>query len=359
MESMKLPYSSYSLKTLALVVGMNCCAFAQEKLNHIQVIGTHNSYKVAIDAPVMDTLKKFNPKWAETLEYSHGSLEEQLGQGLGNLEIDIAVDRKGGKFASPHFYELYKGQVSPYNAEGEMNAPGLKVIHIQDLDFRSHCASLKECLNVLKNWSDSHPKHQPVFITMNAKSGISKGLPTVPDDFTPEDFKSLDALLWSEMGAEKLLIPAEVKGNSASLEEAVLQKGWPALKDVLGKFIFVLDEGGVKRTNYLSAGSPVQVMFTNSPVGDPNAAFLIMNDPIKQEELIRERVKKGYIVRTRADAETYEARREDYSRFEAAARSGAQVITTDYYLPSTHFKSSYKVSFEGGKYLRPNPLFKK
>lgn len=359
MASMKRPCSSFSLKALALVAGIGWSAQAQQKLNHIQVIGTHNSYKVAIDAPVMDTLKTFNPKWAETLEYSHGPLEEQLSQGLGNLEIDIAVDRKGGKFARPHFYELYKDRVAPYNAKGEMNAPGLKVIHIQDLDFRSHCGSLKDCLQILKKWSDAHPKHQPVFVTMNAKSGISKGLPTIPDDFTAEDFQDLNALLWKELGAKKVLIPKEVQGQYATLEQAVLRKGWPNLKDVLGKFIFILDEGGVKRSTYLESKSPVQVMFTNSPVGDPNAAFLIMNDPIKQEEEIRDRVKKGYLVRTRADAETYEARREDYSRFEAACRSGAQVITTDYYLPSTHFTSSYKVNFEGGKYVRDNPAFQK
>jgi hypothetical protein len=359
MELMKRRFSFCSLKALVFIGGVCFSASAQQKLNHIQVIGTHNSYKVAIDKPVMDTLKKFNPKWAETLEYSHGPIEEQLNQGLGNLEIDIAVDRLGGNFAKPHFYEMYKDQVSPYNTAGEMNTPGFKVIHIQDLDFRSHCASLKDCLQILKNWSDAHPKHQPVFITMNAKSGISRGLPTVAEDFKPEDFKELNALLWSELGPKRLLIPKDVQGKYSTLEEAVLAKGWPDLKTVLGKFIFVLDEGGLKRSNYLGSQSPVQVMFTDSPVGDPNAAFLIMNNPIKQEHEIRDLVKKGYMVRTRADAETYEARREDYSRFEAACRSGAQVITTDYYLPSTHFKSNYKVNFEGNKYLRDNPIFKK
>jgi hypothetical protein len=37
--------------------------------------------------------------------------------------------------------------------------------------------------------------------------------------------------------------------------------------------------------------------------------------------------------------------------------SGAQIISTDYYKKSGHFKSDYVISFEGGKYFRMNPLF--
>jgi hypothetical protein len=40
--------------------------------------------------------------------------------------------------------------------------------------------------------------------------------------------------------------------------------------------------------------------------------------------------------------------------FEAAKASGAQIITTDYYLPSTYFPSTYKVGFAEGKYVRKN-----
>ena len=82
----------------------------------------------------------------------------------------------------------------------------------------------------------------------------------------------------------------------------------------------------------------------------------IRNNP--KDPSIPELVKKGYIIRTRADADTKEARVNDRSGFVAACNSGAQIITTDYYLKSTHFKSEYVVFFEtGDKYFRPNPLF--
>ncbi len=98
------------------------------------------------------------------------------------------------------------------------------------------------------------------------------------------------------------------------------------------------------------------MLFTNAEPGTPEAAFLILNDALKNEAKIQELVKKGYLVRTRADADTKEARRNDKRTFEAACRSGAQIITTDYYRPSTHVKSDYVIRFDGGKYLRLNPL---
>lgn len=67
-------------------------------------------------------------------------------------------------------------------------------------------------------------------------------------------------------------------------------------------------------------------------------------------------VRRGFIVRTRADAGTIEALENDYSRWEAAQRSGAQIITTDYYLPSQTFPSSYQISME--EIFRENPLLK-
>ncbi|MBT1708361.1 hypothetical protein KK062_09005 [Fulvivirgaceae bacterium PWU5] len=73
--------------------------------------------------------------------------------------------------------------------------------------------------------------------------------------------------------------------------------------------------------------------------------------------LIKNLVEKGYIVRTRADSDTQEARANDKSAFEAALQSGAQIITTDYYRKSTHFDSEYIIRFEGGGFSRENLLF--
>lgn len=82
---------------------------------------------------------------------------------------------------------------------------------------------------------------------------------------------------------------------------------------------------------------------------------MIINDSKKDGEKIKETVKKGYMVRTRADADTREARENDLSSFIAACADGAQIITTDYYYKSSFFPSSYTVSFDGGTYMRRMP----
>ena len=52
--------------------------------------------------------------------------------------------------------------------------------------------------------------------------------------------------------------------------------------------------------------------------GHPSAAVRILNDPIRQADAIREAVAAGYVVRTRADADTREARVGETKRREAA-----------------------------------------
>lgn len=353
----------FSLFRNSLLLTILSCAglSAQQKLNETQVIGTHNSYKTAIDKAVMDTLKGMNPGWAERFDYSHEPIDTQLSRGLANLELDIAVDRQGGKYAHPAFYEQFKEKYAlpVYNEKGEMNKPGFKVLHVQDLDFRSHCETLSQCLNILKGWSAANPGHHPVFITMNAKDNAANGLPTVPDKFTAEDFRMLDKQILEDLGRDKLLLPADVKGNYPTLEEAVLKQGWPELDKTRGRFIFILDEKAGKREAYLRNESPAQVFFVDSPEGDPHAAIMIINDPKRSFDRITVLVKKGYIIRTRADADTFEARRNDFSRFNAACESGAQIITTDYYQKSKHFRSDYFIQFPGGKYVRKNPVLVK
>jgi hypothetical protein len=195
---------------------------------------------------------------------------------------------------------------------------------------------------------------------MNAKDeAINRPGFTVPEKFTAEVFDELDKTIKENLGIETLITPDEVRGHYETLESAILNGNWPKLNAAKGKFIFILDETGDKRAAYIQGHPSLQgrVLFADATPGTPEAAILIMNDPVRDINKIKDMVKKGYIVRTRADADTEEARRNDKSHFEAACQSGAQIITTDYYLKSTHFKSDYAISFEGGKYFRANPLY--
>jgi hypothetical protein len=81
---------------------------------------------------------------------------------------------------------------------------------------------------------------------------------------------------------------------------------------------------------------------------------MIVNDPIAEGPRILQLVSDGFMVRTRADADTLEARQNDTRRRDAAFASGAQAISTDYYLPTNLFGNDYRVTIAGG--LRCNPV---
>lgn len=327
------------------------------KINEIQVIGSHNSYKKAILPEVYNYLsERDSMNFLPRIQYEHIPIPEQLDLGLRNLEIDVYADSKGGKYAHPKILDLVK-TTQLFDPEKKMNRPGYKMIHITDIDYMTWYYTLEDCLKDLKKWSDAHPNHTPVFITLEPKDGKKNEFGTEPEHYTTKLFDDLDNELKKYLGKNKIITPDDVRGSYKTLNEAVLKGNWPKVKDAQGKFIFVLDNNGANRDLY-AKGHPSlknRMIFTNSIPGTAESAILFMNDPEKTDE-IKNLAKQGYIIRTRADADTMEARSEDYSRFENAQKSGAQVITTDYYQPSKLFKSNFKISFDNNTYERKNPV---
>lgn len=324
------------------------------KINQIQVIGSHNSYRQNIEPDLYNLIQaKDTSRSLKGLQYTHISITDQLNKGLRNLEIDVQGDPKGGKFAHPKGLDLVKS-VAAYDPNGEMNKPGFKVFHMIDIDFRTSCYTLQNALAELKKWSDANPDHVPVFITLEPKDDDSF-MGTKAEKFTPELFDALDAELSKGLG-NKLITPDMVRGKYKTLEEAVLHNNWPTLKKAKGKFLFILDNNGAKRDMYALNHPSLKgrSAFICAEPGKPEAATLMIGN--SEDPKITDLVKKGYIIRTRADSDTKEARKNDYTHFEAAKKSGAQVITTDYYLPSTFFNSPYQIKYDDGSYVRVNPV---
>jgi hypothetical protein len=97
-----------------------------------------------------------------------------------------------------------------------------------------------------------------------------------------------------------------------------------------------------------------RVLFTNSRPGSADAAFVEQNDPLGAA--IPSLVEAGYIVRTRADADTLQARSGDTTDRDAALASGAQYVSTDYPVPDPAFGTGYFVEIPGGFPGRCNPV---
>lgn len=362
---LKLPYkmTRNSFLFIALLLSLHLATpVSAQRLNQTQVIGSHNSYKSAMAPEILSYLRGMSAKTAEGLEYVHAPLEQQLDMGLRNLELDVFHDPQGGRYMQPKGIEIIKKGGNPnftFDTENKLAIPGLKLFHVQDIDFQSHYLVFAEALQALKTWSNEHPNHHPIFILVNAKdAAVPSTIRPLP--FTAAALDSIDLEIRTHLGMDKLITPDQIKGNHASLEQGVLQGNWPMLDQARGKFLFVLDESEEKINRYLTKkpGLANAVFFVNLKEGNPEAGFRIINDPVKNEAYIQDLVQKGYMIRTRADSGTEEARSNDYSKFEKAKSSGAQVISTDYYLPSTLFESTFRISFDGMTYERPNPILK-
>jgi hypothetical protein len=330
------------------------------RMNDLQAVGSHNSYKLAIPAPELSRIRAYNERSAITLDYSHLPLTEQLDLGMRQIELDVVYDPEGGRFADPLLPReaAAKPGAQAYDP-AQMQTPGFKVLHSQDIDVRSNCMTWILCLTEIRTWSRANPKHVPILIMLNAKEGGSTFPGVEPAlDFSEAAYSALDAETLSVFSWHEIITPDLVRGHHPTLREAVLQDNWPSLDDARGKVLFALDESPEKVRTYVRDRASLQglPMFVNSiDTGADHAAYFTINDPQAAFDRIQAAVIQGFIVRTRADANTLEARQNSTARREAAFASGAQYISTDYYVPRLDF-SSYQVRLPNDNAARCNPV---
>jgi hypothetical protein len=166
---------------------------------------------------------------------------------------------------------------------------------------------------------------------------------------------ALDGEIRSVFPREALILPDDVRGTWPSLRDGVLHGGWPTLAAARGKVVFLLDQTNVTAT-YTASHPSLQgrVLFTNADPAAPDAAFIERNDGPLAE--ITDLVRQGFLVRTRADADTHEGRTGETGRRDAALASGAQLISTDYPAAEPARWTGYSVTLPGGATLRCNPI---
>ena len=183
--------------------------------------------------------------------------------------------------------------------------------------------------------------------------GFAQPVPT-----TKAILDEIDNEILSVFGRDRILTPDDVRQHYETLPEAIQNEGWPFIKDVQGKVYFIFDCSRAQRQLYLDGYKALQkrVMFAASSAGHPESAFMIINDPKDKQTQIKKLVEQGYMVRTRADSATTQARENDSSQRGAAWASGAHFISTDYIEPHNKFKTDYQVVVPGGGVARCNEV---
>jgi hypothetical protein len=335
----------------------------QIRLNQIQLVGTHNSYHIAPSADVLGLLSTAASAFPQvagglgdpnSLNYTHAPIPLQLARGIRTFEFDIWADPTGHRFENPLLSSVL-GYHDPF-APTDLGQPGFKVFHIVDIDWRTQCSTLQVCLGAIRTWSDANPGHLPIIINIEMKSDMLPS-PLVGTQVLPFDGPTLDAVD-AEMRAalgDRLITPDDVRGSAVDLHTAITTTGWPTLAASRGKVLFFMDNADL-RTTYLQ-GHPTlenRVMFTSSGEGQPDGAILKENDPGDGTH-IAQLVAQGYIVRTRADADSGQAWANDHTVADAALRSGAQIVHTDYPVGEA-FSNGYQVALPSPVQGRCNPV---
>ncbi|MET4897797.1 Ca2+-dependent phosphoinositide-specific phospholipase C [Sphingomonadaceae bacterium jetA1] len=352
------------------------------RINQIQVVGTHNSYALPIDARVLALAAPQLRRMAETMTsrmtpeqraamldehpgtltdpiqgfgYIQQPIEAQLQSGVRSIELDLQPDPKGGLYADPAPYRALAAKgardLLPIY-ERELRQPGLKVFHVADFDFRSQCPTFRSCLTLLRQWSDANPGHSPVFVLLEPKLMGSGAIATAP--FDAAAFAEVDATITELLGHERVVTPDDVRGDAPTLEAAVLARHWPTLAQARGKFLFLFLVPGMNFpafAPYLDGHRSLEgrMAFVQGKPGMPHTAFQMFDNALTRRAEIREAVKRGYLVRTRADIDTADARANDGRRRDAALASGAQIVSTDYLsAPNVHGNGYHLPPFQTG-----------
>ncbi|MFM8237542.1 MAG: Ca2+-dependent phosphoinositide-specific phospholipase C [Actinomycetota bacterium] len=312
------------------------------RLDQVQVLGTHNSYHLRAFPEVWRTLQESVPAIAAEIDYEHPPLPEQFDLGVRQIELDLADDPAGTKYAPP------PGETYPNLPDDPvMREPGFKVLHQAGVDTNSSCLTLAACLGLVRDWSEAHPGHVPIAIYLDLKDA----------DFGPERLDRLEAEIRTAIPARQLLTPDAVRGDFPTLGAAVRERGWPVVDRIRGRIWIYAASSEFRRTALARhPGLRGSAVFTTSEPGAADAAVKNAEEPGADRATIADALRANMIVRTRADADTYEARAGNTARRDAALASGAHLVATDYELPDARFGTGYVVRIPGGTPGRCNPV---
>lgn len=340
------------------------------KINQLQYLGSHNSYRLPTEAGIMDFLQSlttFLPADLSPfeLDYTHLPLKDQFTfYGVRQIELDLYLDQSGGLF-----YNRKGNAITGIDeASGiqELQAPGIKILHIPDLDFNTHYFTFKTSLESIKEWSADYPEHLPIFILLELGSNsVNDYLPGL-GFVDPESWNNAQALQVLEneildvFDRSAIITPDDVRGTYATLNDAVLAGNWPSVDESRGKLMFLHNNDDI--TQIYTQGSPSlenKLIFTNSTPGAPDAAFIMKNNILGNANQVNNLVSQGYMIRSRADSGTYEARNNDYSKWTKCLENGVHFISTDYYKADERAGdgtwTDYHLQFNNGLY-RLNPV---
>jgi hypothetical protein len=300
----------------------------QIRLNDIQMLASHNSYKKtgpALGRFFVGLGENFDE--ARALNYGYKTLTYQLENGIRSMEWDLRLRHEQ--------FEL---------------------THVPIVDNSSVAPSVSLALEELNLFSEHNPNHLPVIIILEIKSDwmmLDPALKEIKND----ELKQLDQLLINTLG-NHLYKPNDFMRDmqeihhfdeTLSMRDVIQNYGWPSIKSLLGKYLFVIHASGYTTPYYEQDTTfASQAMFLSvyaSQIERPYASFVIQNTP--DIEIIQPLVNQNFIVRTRIDSNLIF----DQSRFQTAIESKAQILTSDFIIGRSDLTPELMISLQDHKMI--------
>ena len=267
------------------------------KLDDIQTIASHNSYK-KVGPAIGRFFVGLGDSFAEAraLNYGYQSITDQLNLGIRSFEFDLRY--RNGVF---------------------------ELTHVPLVDQSSQAVNFELVLEEIKLFSE-HQTHLPIIILVEVKDDWMMLDPFL-DAFDQNALTLLDELISTKLQTY-VYKPSHLIDETEVLSDVIMNDGWPVINDLLNQTIFVLHPGNYTAPYYeMDKTLQTQSMFIGSyytEILPSYASFFVQNDV--DVEKIKTLVDQHFMVRTRIDSNLYFSQ----SRFLDAMESGAQILTTDF-----------------------------
>lgn len=270
------------------------------RLNEIQFLATHNSFKKLPNKLLTKPLEPFS-RGVKNGYYGYDSLTQQLNKGMRGLELDIT-----------------------------MYGDKIVLVHNTTNDWRTNGVDFALALEEIKIWSDLNPGHIPLNIMIQVRNGWS-AYNHKYRKFSYDDIVKFDKLMSDTFGDSRIIKPSDVIGERDSVRQGVEQDGWPLLSECRGKVFFSIlfdQEKNAEHYVNISPSFQTQRAFIYGRVEkvEDYTAIILADDVRKNATALAELVAKNYILRSRIDEQF------DYSeeRYNATIDMGAVILATDH-----------------------------
>ena len=247
---------------------------------------------------------------------------DQLQLGLESFELDIYADPQGGLYLTPWVTSDGLEQQRSVEDQDKMKLPGWKVFHVQDLDTRSNCITLKDCLQAIHDYNRTNT----VFVLLEIKHETFQLPIPVTTPLDPTDHPEL----WDSMADE---VRSLAHGNPPIrflIDNPELSKQYVQLRPNVSDRVLLPNIRSFDAVPEGWSKDEVFVQCNNPPPGGQNWNRVFGAD-------ITAVVEQGFLVRTRSDTDSYF----NETRARAAFDSGAKIIHTDAIEETIEFRDKH------------------